>query len=63
MAEYKPYDTQCDVFSSAILLWEIMSLKPAFDGFTRREFYVRVVKQQERPSLSQRSGPPLVRVA
>jgi hypothetical protein len=30
----KPYDYKCDVFSSAILFWEIFSFKPEFKGFT-----------------------------
>lgn len=63
VAECKPYDTQCDVFSFAVLLWELMSLKPAFDGYTRREFYLRAVKRQERHAIPQRSWTPLVRVA
>jgi serine/threonine protein kinase len=54
VAEGKPYDEKCDVFSFAILFWEILSLKKAFKGFSRRTFLVRVVRQKERPVISKR---------
>ena len=60
VADCKCYDTKADVFSLAILLWEILSLKPAFQGFTRREFLERVVRAKERPSIDRR-WPPLTR--
>lgn len=63
VVECKPYDTQCDVFSFAIMLWEMLSLKLPFDGYSRKEFYLRVVKQNERPVVPPRSCPPLVRIA
>ena len=62
VAEAKPYDTKCDVFSFAILLWEVLALKPAFKGYTRREFLDRVVRMHERPSIN-RKWPALTRLA
>lgn len=62
VVEAKPYDTKCDVFSFSILLWEILSLKAAFKGYTRREFVERVVRTHERPSLN-RKWPGLTRLA
>jgi serine/threonine protein kinase len=51
VVERKPYDEKCDVFSFAILLWEMFALKLAFKGFTRYDFLMRVVRQQERPRI------------
>jgi serine/threonine protein kinase len=62
VAECKPYDTKCDVFSFSILLWEILSMKPAFKGYSRREFLVRVARGGERLPIS-RKWPPLTRLA
>jgi serine/threonine protein kinase len=44
----KPYDIEADVFSFAILLWEIMSLKWAFNGYTHTDYFQKVVKHNER---------------
>jgi hypothetical protein len=62
VAECQPYSTQCDVFSFSILLWEILSMKPAFKGYSRREFLMRVVRGRERQNVS-RKWPPLTRLA
>jgi serine/threonine protein kinase len=44
----KPYGTEADVFSFAILLWEMISLKWAFDGYESNDFFQKVVKKNER---------------
>lgn len=62
VAECHPYDTKCDVFSFAILLWEILMMKPAFKGYSRREFLLRVVRNNDRPIIK-RGWPPLTRLA
>jgi serine/threonine protein kinase len=51
-----PYDGQCDVFSFAILLWEIFTLRPAFKLMTRLEYMTRVVEQGERLPFPWRGG-------
>jgi serine/threonine protein kinase len=56
----EPYDKEADVFSFAILLWEILSLKWAFNGFSRNEYYQRVALQHERLPV-QSSWPIIVR--
>ena len=56
VADCQPYDTQCDVFGFAVLLWELLQLKPAFDGYSRREFLLRVVRNRERLQV-RRSWP------
>jgi Protein tyrosine and serine/threonine kinase len=53
----KPYDSKCDVFSFAILVWEIFSLKPAFKGFKIPEYRDRVVHRNERLPLPKKMMP------
>ena len=55
-----PYSVECDVFSFAILLWELLALKPAYSGYSRREYMDRVVRNKERPSIH-KHWPPLTR--
>lgn len=58
VVEKLPYDTQCDVFSFAVLLWEILALKPAFGGpLTPFEFRQRIVMRSERPPIHHREWP------
>lgn len=47
----KRYNLSVDVFSYAILLWEICSLEKPFDGFTEMEHMNLVVKSGHRPKL------------
>lgn len=57
----KTYDTKCDVYSFAILLWEMLSCKPAFDKFSTVQFIEKVAVEKERlPTM--RSWPPLTRL-
>ena len=56
----KPYDCNCDVFSFAVLLWEMLSLKTAFKGYSRLDYLNRVVKRRERP-VAYRRWPALTR--
>lgn len=55
------YDTKCDVFSFAILLWEIMSLKQAFQGMNPTTFVERVVVGKARLKIP-KDWPPLTRL-
>jgi len=61
VAECKPYDCKADVFSFSILLWEMLSLKAAYKGYSRREFLERVVRGKERLSVN-RNWPALTRL-
>lgn len=54
IVECQPYDQQSDVFSFAILFWEMMALKNAFKGFSRRDYLIRVVRGKERPSIDRK---------
>ncbi|GKY91120.1 hypothetical protein MPSEU_000084800 [Mayamaea pseudoterrestris] len=51
IVERKPYDEKCDVFSFAILFWEMLALRHAFRGYTRGDFLTQVVRQHERPRI------------
>ena len=62
VVEGKPYDVKADVFSFSILLWEIMSLRLAYKGYSRFDYRERVVNRKERHSINLR-WPPLVRLA
>jgi Protein tyrosine and serine/threonine kinase len=53
----QPYDSKCDVFSFAILLWEIFSLKTAFKGYKIPDYLGRVVRGNERPPLPKKIRP------
>ena len=55
------YDTKCDVFSFAILLWEILSLKHAFSGMNATKFVNKVVLEEERLAVA-KDWPPLTRL-
>jgi serine/threonine protein kinase len=61
VAECKPYGCECDVYSFAILVWEILSLKPAYKGYSRREYVDRVVQKEERLVIN-KQWPPLTRL-
>jgi len=55
------YDTKCDVFSYAILLWEILSLKQAFTKYSATRFVEKVVVEHERLPID-KLWPPLTRL-
>ena len=55
------YDSKCDVFSFAILLWEILALKPAFPDYGPTQFLENVVIKNERLPVDA-SWPPLTRL-
>lgn len=52
----RPYDGQCDVYSFAILLWEIFTLRQAFPNMNRHDYAERVAFNGERLSFPLRSG-------
>lgn len=56
----KPYDSKCDVFSFAILLWEILAIKAAFKTLTKKEYLNQVMMGTVRPPIH-KSWPPLTR--
>ena len=56
-----PYDERCDCFSFAFLLHEILALKNTpFHGYSPKEYFDRVLKGSERPSLG-RTWPKMIK--
>lgn len=60
IAKLRPYDQAADVFSFAILLWEILALRPAFRRMTLQDYLIRVCSNNERPRIH-RSWPKVLR--
>lgn len=50
------YSFPADVYSFAILLWEVMTLEKPFEGMTSKVFFHRVFKLGLRPKLDKRVG-------
>lgn len=61
VVQMKTYDTKCDVFSYAILLWEILALQQSFKGLTPNQFIEKVVINKERLVIN-KNWPPLTRL-
>jgi serine/threonine protein kinase len=56
----QPYDKEADVFSFSILLWEILSLDWAFNGYTAPEYFERVCKGNERLPIGKGGSWPVI---
>lgn len=57
----KPYDQKADVFSFSILLWEVMSMAWAFNGYDARRYFIDVCAHHQRLPIPQRPWPAIVR--
>ena len=63
VAMCEPYDEKCDVYSFAILLWEIISLRLAFPGLNRRNYVENIVERKQRLPIGRgKMWPPLTRM-
>jgi len=60
MALRKPYNETVDVYSYAIVLWELCSLKRPFDNMTEVQHFVKTCHFHARPTID-RSWPQAVR--
>ena len=57
----KPYDKEADVYSFSVLLWEVMGLEWAYDGFDARQYFVQVCARNLRLPIS-KSWPAIVKI-
>ncbi len=60
VAEVSPYGFSADVYSFAILLWEMLTLKTAFEKYSREQHYKEIIVEGKRPKLS-RSWPFVIK--
>jgi serine/threonine protein kinase len=56
VAQVIPYGCSADVYSYGIVVWEMMTLKPAYNGYTRAKHFKEVIVEGKRPKLP-RSWP------
>jgi hypothetical protein len=57
----EPYDSKCDVYSFAILLWEILALRQCCKGYTTSQFVASIIVKNGRFPV-QKTWPPLTRL-
>ena len=53
IAESKSYNQKVDVYSFAIILWEMMMFEKPFDGMTKDEIYHKIALGGERPPFNE----------
>jgi len=58
VALYECYNEKVDVYSFAMIVWQMAANKVPFEGFGKEEFIQEVVVDHLRPPMS-RSWPPL----
>mmetsp|Transcript_21618 Transcript_21618/g.45007 ORF Transcript_21618/g.45007 Transcript_21618/m.45007 type:complete len:454 (+) Transcript_21618:1267-2628(+) len=51
MAQVKPYGLSSDVYSFGVLLWEMLTLKSAYENFTRDRHFRQVIVEGKRPKV------------
>ncbi|KAL7529785.1 hypothetical protein ACHAXR_005473 [Thalassiosira sp. AJA248-18] len=52
VCQVMPYGLSADVYSFGILFWEMLTLKAAFEKYTREKHYKEVVVEGKRPKIS-----------
>ena len=53
----EPYNLSADIYSFAILLWELVALDKAFGKLSQEDHKELVIKQNERPTLKKEWTP------
>eukprot|EP01095_Lingulamoeba_sp_RSL-Kostka_P003964 TRINITY_DN1507_c1_g2_i2.p1 TRINITY_DN1507_c1_g2~~TRINITY_DN1507_c1_g2_i2.p1 ORF type:complete len:338 (+),score=39.25 TRINITY_DN1507_c1_g2_i2:81-1016(+) len=57
---FKKFDSKCDIYSFAIVLWEMLTLEEPFSQFTRlKPFRVAVCYRDTRPIISENIPQPI----
>ena len=52
------YDEKVDVYSFAIMMWELLTLQQPFTGMTQDQIVMAVIEHQARPAIPPQFGPP-----
>jgi serine/threonine protein kinase len=52
------YDEKVDVYSFAVLLWEMLTLCEPFEGLTQDQLVLEVIQRGSRPAIPTYCGPP-----
>jgi serine/threonine protein kinase len=60
VAEVSPYGFSADVYSYAIVMWEMLTLKTAFEKYSRERHYKEIIVEGKRPKLP-RSWPFVIK--
>ncbi|GKB69620.1 serine/threonine-protein kinase STY17-like protein [Tanacetum coccineum] len=60
--EHKPYDHKADVFSFAIVLWELLTGEVPYSYLTPLQAAVGVVQQGLRPTIPKQTHPKLTKL-
>ncbi|CAM9852951.1 unnamed protein product [Chrysoparadoxa australica] len=58
VADCRPYNESCDVYSYGLILWEMAAMRKPFESYGRDIFFEKVVRGGERPSLHQKWPEP-----
>lgn len=60
VANDRPYNTSCDIYSYGIVLWEMLALKEPYCGFTMRMMHTKVWSSaQIRPEVDSEWPVPI----
>ncbi|CAN0195876.1 unnamed protein product, partial [Discosporangium mesarthrocarpum] len=54
VAESRPYNEKADVYSYAMVLWEMATLRKPYEGMRKDEFYRLVVRGSVRPPINKK---------
>ncbi|CAM9612289.1 unnamed protein product [Chrysoparadoxa australica] len=62
VALHEPYNEKVDVYSFALIMWEMRTLQKPFLGLSVAEFHQRVLQMGERPHINPRWDPEIIQL-
>ena len=60
VASCKPYNHKSEVYSFAIVFWQMLALNRPYDTITAEAFEEEVCTKQVRPKINEKKWPPAV---